>query len=236
MKVASLKSVSYHKSCMLAYVNDPGVDGLVRLVKEAQSKPYVRKAVQARMLDFAEVGRSGSDKWFEELTYCLLTAYSSAKMGYKCVAALTEKNALLKIDIEGIRSCLQEQGHRFANKRAEYILSAREYAPNIKELLQSQENSRQSREWLVKNIMGLGMKEASHYLRNVGYFDLAIIDRHILSNMVELKIIPEAPKSLTKKRYLGYEEILDTAAKKLKMPLGEMDLYLWQRKTGEVLK
>jgi N-glycosylase/DNA lyase len=234
--VAFLKSASYPKSCMLAFVDDPGVDGLVRLVREAQSKPDVVNAVQARMLEFTEVSRSGSEKWFEELTYCLLTAYSSARMGYRCVAALTEENALLKGSIEGIRSCLREQGHRFADKRAEYIVSAREYSPNIKELLQSQGSSRQAREWLITNIMGLGMKEASHYLRNVGYFDLAIIDRHILSNMVELKIIPENPKSLTKNRYLRYEEILDLAAKKLGMPLGEMDLYLWQRKTGEVLK
>jgi N-glycosylase/DNA lyase len=221
---------------MLGYVDNPGIDGLVYLVREAQSKSNVRKAVNARMLEFTEVSRSGSDRWFEELTYCLLTAYSSARMGYKCVAALTEDNTLLKSEVEGIRICLREQGHRFAEKRAEYIFSAREYASNIKELLQSQKSSRHAREWLVTNIMGLGMKEASHYLRNVGYFDLAIIDRHILSNMVELKIIPEAPKSLTKKRYLEYEVVLDSAAKKLGMPLGEMDLYLWQRKTGEVLK
>lgn len=221
---------------MLGYVDDQGIDGLVHLVREAQSMPNVRKAVNARMLEFIEVSRSGSDKWFEELTYCLLTAYSSARMGYKCVTALRENNALLENGVDEIYSCLQEQGHRFAEKRAEYIFSAREYASNIKELLQSQKNSRQAREWLVTNIMGLGMKEASHYLRNVGYFDLAIIDRHILSNMIELKIIPEAPKSLTKKRYLEYEVILDSAARKLEIPLGEMDLYLWQRKTGEVLK
>ncbi len=221
---------------MLGYVDDPGIDGLVHMVREAQSMPNVRKAVNARMLEFIEVSRSGSDRWFEELTYCLLTAYSSARMGYKCVAALRENNALLENGVDEIYSCLQEQGHRFAEKRAEYIFSAREHVSHIKELLQSQKNSRQAREWLVTNIMGLGMKEASHYLRNVGYFDLAIIDRHILSNMIELKIIPEAPKSLTKKRYLEYEVILDSAARKLGMPLGEMDLYLWQRKTGEVLK
>jgi N-glycosylase/DNA lyase len=54
--------------------------------------------------------------------------------------------------------------------------------------------------------------------------------------MIELNIISEAPKSISKKRYLEYEMILERAAKKLGMPLGKMDLYLWYRKTGEVLK
>jgi N-glycosylase/DNA lyase len=80
------------------------------------------------------------------------------------------------------------------------------------------------------------MKEASHFLRNVGYLDLAIIDRHILSNMKEYSIINSEKTNLTQKRYLCYEEILKKISDKVKMPLGEMDLYLWYRKTGAVLK
>jgi N-glycosylase/DNA lyase len=72
----------------------------------------------------------------------------------------------------------------------------------------------------------------------VGYFSLAVIDRHILSNMAEHGIITveEARKSLTKKRYLAYEETLARVADRLGMSLGELDLYLWYRKTGKVLK
>ena len=83
---------------------------------------------------------------------------------------------------------------------------------------------------------GLGMKEASHFLRNVGYLDLAIIDKHILTHMVEQGIIRERPKTVTPKKYLEYEEILTGVAKRLGMPLGQMDLYLWAKKSGEVIK
>jgi N-glycosylase/DNA lyase len=90
---------------------------------------------------------------------------------------------------------------------------------------------------LVENVKGLGWKEASHYLRNIGYFDLAIIDRHILNNLREFKLLDEdGKKGLTKKRYLAIEEMLDIVADELEMEPGELDLYMWFRKTGKVLK
>ena len=217
-------------------VGGPGVDGLVRLVREAQSKPVVRSTVEERIREFGAVNASPPEKWFEELAYCLLTAYSSARMGAVCVSALVEGDALVHGDVEGVRGCLRAQGHRFANKRAEYIVEARELAPTLKATLTGMRTSQQRRRWLVENIKGLGMKEASHFLRNVGYLDLAIVDRHIISNMLELGIITERPKSVTPRRYLEYEALLGAAARVLGMPLGEMDLYLWYRKTGVVAK
>jgi len=76
------------------------------------------------------------------------------------------------------------------------------------------------------------------YLRNVGYFGLAIIDRHILSNMVEHGLITEeeSRKGVTKRRYHTYEGVLEKVASRLDMEPGELDLYLWYRKTGKVLK
>jgi len=212
------------------------VEPLVELVKQVEGKESVRRTVRARVAEFQAIQSQGNEKWFEELTYCLLTAYSSAHMGYKCVAALTTDEKLTSSTLDELQACLTEQGHRFAKTRAEYILEARAHAPHLKKTIQSQLSSRAARDWLVENVKGLGMKEASHYLRNVGYLDLAIIDRHIISNMVETGVIAERPKSLTRKRYLEYERILDSAAKRLGMPLGEMDLYLWYRKTGVVLK
>jgi N-glycosylase/DNA lyase len=135
-----------------------------------------------------------------------------------------------------VEETLRCQGHRFAERRAQYIVTARALAPTLKETIESFSSSKESREWLVKNIKGLGWKESSHFLRNVGYLDLAIIDRHIISNMVEHGLIKKRPKSITKRRYLEYERLLGEVAYKVGMSLGEMDLYLWYRKTGEVLK
>lgn len=53
----------------------------------------------------------------------------------------------------------------------------------------------------------MSYKEASHFLRNVGFGeDIAILDRHILKNLVKLEVINELPKTLTPKLYLEIEE------------------------------
>ena len=193
--------------------------------------------VDDRMDEFRAVHKMDSYKWYEELVYCLLTAFASALMGQKCVDALCCDNTLLEGSEDEIRSCLVETGHRFPNKRAEYIHNTQHLAPTIKETIQRFETSDEAREWLVKSIKGFGWKEASHYLRNIGYFDLAIIDRHIINNLREHNLIDLDPKKgLTKKRYLAVEKILDLVADELDMLPGELDLYMWYRKTGKVLK
>jgi N-glycosylase/DNA lyase len=215
----------------------PGIEAMAMKVRKLTRDPRVREMVEDRMDEFRRVHLMDSQKWYEELVYCLLTAYSSALMGQRCVNALLE-GSLMEGSLEDVRSCLVEEGHRFANRRAEYIYDTRGLAPRIKSVIQGFDDSRDAREWLVKNVKGLGWKEASHYLRNVGYFGLAIIDRHILSNMVEHDLITEeeSRKGVTRRRYLVYEGVLEKVARRLGMEPGELDLYLWYRKTGKVLK
>ena len=107
---------------------------------------------------------------------------------------------------------------------------------NIKDIIQKIKDERTAREWLVNNVKGLGYKEASHFLRNVGYNNVAILDRHILNLMVENKLLKEKPKTLNKKLYLDIENKLELLAKKLGLNLAELDFYMWYLKTGEVLK
>ena len=46
--------------------------------------------------------------------------------------------------------------------------------------------------------MGLGYKEASHFLRNIGLSeDIPILDRHILKNLVLLGAIDKVPSSIS---------------------------------------
>lgn len=215
----------------------PGIEAMAENVRALTENSRVRRMVEERMDEFRRVHLMDSQKWYEELVYCLLTAYSSALMGQRCVDALLD-GSLMEGSLEDVRGCLVEEGHRFANRRAEYIYDTRELAPRIKETIQSFDDPRRAREWLVENVKGLGWKEASHYLRNVGYFDLAIIDRHILSNMLEHSLVTEeeSKKGLTKKRYVSYESVLGEVARRLDMEPGELDLYLWYRKTGKVLK
>ncbi len=222
---------------MDAVMHPKGVEGLAAVVRELESYPKVREAVENRIADFMRVHEADSGTWFEELTYCLLTAYSSAEVGQRSVEALSSHDTLLEGSLEEVRLCLVRQGHRFAERRAEYIVEARRLAPNIKSTIKSFRDTKEARGWLVESVKGLGWKEASHFLRNVGYLDLAILDRHILSNMKEQGLVEDdGKKALTRKRYLDYEKILERVAERVGMPLGKMDLYLWYRKTGKVLK
>jgi N-glycosylase/DNA lyase len=213
-----------------------GVDAMTDEILRLRDNPELRSIVENRIAEFLEVKERDTEKWFEELTYCLLTAYSSARIGQLCVDALCDSNALLHGGLTQVVKILKTQGHRFAEKRAKYIFNARTLATTLKETIQGFRDVRAAREWLVKSVKGIGWKESSHFLRNVGYLDVAIIDRHIISNMVDHGILEERPKSITKRRYLEYEDILAEVAKRVGMTLGEMDLYLWYRKTGKVLK
>lgn len=217
--------------------NRDGIKELADKIRTLRADPRIRKMVEDRMNDFRAVHEMDTYQWYEELVYCLLTAFSSALMGQKCVEALCVDNVLTEGSEEDIRSCLVETGHRFPNKRAEFIHNTQHLAPVIKETIHGFKTSKDAREWLVENIKGFGWKEASHYLRNIGYFDLAIIDRHIINNLREHGIIDIEPgKGLTKKRYLAVEKVLDVLAEELDMMPGELDLYMWYRKTGKVLK
>ncbi len=211
------------------------LERLAAIVRAEEAKPETRRKVEARIAEFLSTQDASPERWFEELVFCLLTANYSAKGALACIAALQGSGALRKGGLEQLRACLEHR-HRFPRKRAEFILKARTHQRDLKEIIKDQPSSRAAREWLVENVTGLGMKEASHFLRNVGYLDLAIIDKHILSHMEEQGIIEERPKTLTKKKYLEYERILTDVTAILGMPMGKMDLYLWAKKSGEVLK
>jgi N-glycosylase/DNA lyase len=93
------------------------------------------------------------------------------------------------------------------------------------------------REWLVKNVKGLGYKEATHFLRNVGRSNgLAILDRHILRNLKRYGAIRAIPKTLSKKEYFRIERRFREFADAVGIPIDELDLLFWSMETGEIRK
>lgn len=178
----------------------------------------------------------GEEDWFRELSFCLLTANSSAESALK---ALEELDTLIYHGTRGeIEEALRRSGYRFPRRRAEYIVEARRLLPGIKPLIERFKNPKEARRWLVKSIRGLGWKEASHLLRNLGFLDVAILDRHILRVMSRIGLIDETEASKTPqgRRYEELEELLRPMADELGIPLGVLDLYLWYMETGKVLK
>lgn len=167
---------------------------------------------------------------FKELCFCILVANNSLERTLDIWKKLGDD--LLHLPKNDLIKRLKSLGYRFYNKRAEYILEARKTIDELYEIIKK-ENSEKVREWLVKNIKGIGWKEASHFLRNLGYKDFAILDRHVLRILKENDIIDEIPKSLTKKKYLEIESKLKDLADELskilkkKITLVELDFLLF---------
>lgn len=229
---------------------------------EALKRSSVRKKVDVRMKEFAQIrgkGKSSEERIFSELCFCLLTANFTAERGMKIQDALGK--CVLSDKEPVLARKLKKLGHRFPNARAGYIAGARKCNAELQALLSSSKKGNSSmkssmkkrnsalnsadrgssgkglREWIVANVKGLGWKEASHFLRNIGYTDVAIIDFHILDLLVREGLVP-APKNkaLSKAKYLEVEQVLERVSSRAGVNLAELDLYLWYIETGKVLK
>jgi len=199
-----------------------------------------REAIQTRLNEFKQILNRNDDDVFAELCFCLLTPQSSAKTCWAAVSRLKERSLLLKGAANEIQPQLNDV--RFGDSKAKYIVEARATFTKdgrlfLKSHLSSFANLFELREWMVENVKGLGYKEASHFLRNVGLGEeFAILDRHILRNLKRLDVIAEVPVSITKKRYLEIEEKLRSFSREIGIPLADLDLLFWSRETGWIFK
>jgi len=209
---------------------------LVRLdfldeIRGAMKEVYSR--VKERGGEFEKMGKN-EDSLFKELCFCILTANFKAEGGMRIQEAIGD--GFLELNEDRLAERLRKLGYRFPRIRASYIVEAQRLHGALGETLAGFENAEEAREWLVENVKGLGYKEASHFLRNVGFKNVAIVDRHILNFLEDKKLIKEVPKSLNRTRYIKLEKLLSAIASKLDLTLGELDLYIWYMKTGKVLK
>jgi N-glycosylase/DNA lyase len=198
----------------------------------------VKPQIEARLMDFRRIWETASDEeLFLELAFCLLTPQSKAKTCWKAVERLSEKCMINSSNPAQISRELG--GVRFHQRKGEYICLARNMfcARSLRATLAGFSDPAATREWLVQNIKGLGYKEASHFLRNIGLGEnLAILDRHILKNLVLLGVINEVPPSLTKRIYQEIERKMTAFSQEAKIPMGHLDLLLWYKEAGEVFK
>ena len=200
-----------------------------------------RREIRDRLNEFARVGRTGSqERLFEELTFCIFTAGASARMGLRSVESV--RPVLMEGDLADIRLALIGR-HRFPNNRAAYVFETREYLRErcgleLYRILRSFKIADERRDFLAanRNVRGIGYKEASHFLRNIGYRGYAILDKHLLSRLTEFGIIDSSKPPSTKAGYLAIEEKLKRFAESIRIDFDELDLLLWFTKTGEILK
>lgn len=201
---------------------------------ERLRKSEVGEMVGKRLREFASIPRQGLVRVFSELAFCILTANYSAEGGIRIQETLGHR-AFLEMHEEELARRLRELGHRFPEARARYIVSARPKAKAVYNMVTRGGRVESMRHWLAANIKGIGYKEASHFLRNVGYLDVAILDYHVLDVLEKHGLITR-PRTLTPRRYVEIEGVVKRIADRLDMKPGELDLYLWFMETGKVLK
>jgi len=194
-----------------------------------------KNKIKRRIFEFEEIWRKPDKRIFAELCFCICTPQSKAKKCWEAVSKLYETHMLFKGTSYEIALVLKRFGVRFYKTKAKRIVEARKYLP-IKEKIKVM-NLNWSREWLVKHIKGLGYKEASHFLRNIGVGEkFAILDRHIMRNLIKFKVIEKLPKSMSPKIYIEIEQKMKQFANKNKIPLCELDLLFWSMETGSIFK
>jgi len=198
--------------------------------------------IKGKLKEFKEVLNQSDERVFAELTFCLCTPQSKATEAWNSVRILMENNLLYTGGEEDIKPFLNPV--RFCDTKAKYIINARDFFTKdgklkIKNRIISFDNAFELRDFLVNNVKGIGMKEAGHFIRNIGFdYDnqLAILDRHILKNLKDLEIIEEIPKSLTRKTYLEIEEKMKKFSENIKISLYELDMLFWSKETGRIFK
>ncbi|HEX8558549.1 MAG TPA: hypothetical protein VF668_10620 [Pyrinomonadaceae bacterium] len=200
-----------------------------------------RGEIRARLDEFEQVWRTATDeRLWEEMVFCIFTAGASARMGLGSVEAV--RHLLGRGTQSELASALAGR-HRYPNSRSGYIVVTREYLGDdcgmrLRERLEGFADPLERRDWLARSrgVKGLGYKESSHFLRNVGLRGYAILDKHILRCLAEVGVLDSPQPPATRARYLAAEERLRDFARDVRIDFDELDLVLWSMKTGEILK
>ncbi len=210
-------------------------------IKELKTFYNERKdSIESQINEFELVRESADDmRIFEELVFCILTSAVGPKVGARSLDAI--KDILLEATPEEIEEKLKGV-HKYPEK-AYYIVHTRdylksEYGLKMRELVNSFDDPMERREFfaLNKDIKGLGLTQASHFLRNIGLKGYAILDRNVVRSLYDLGVL-ESPKSpTTKKKYLEAESKMKEFADELGMSIEELDMVLWSMKTGHIPK
>ena len=187
------------------------------------------------------ISKNHDERIFEELCFCILTANTSAEMGMKSVDTI--RHLLLKVSMEEMKESL-EGIYRFKTLRPQYIIHTRNYLQKehdfrLKKVIENMKRDpQQLRDFFADNegVKGLGYKEASHFLRNIGFSGYAILDKHVLLSLLDFKVIDLVKLPLNSQTYKETEKKMILFSNEIGIPMDELDLLLWSNKTGKILK
>jgi N-glycosylase/DNA lyase len=204
--------------------------------------PEIEQAAMASHAPFCE------EQLWHELTCCILSSqvpYSLAQAAADRINGHRILTPLHGLDAAGceraLRSLLggtfviegRERRYRFPNSKARQLSQTRsgvvQRFGTLSAALSEFDDAEVARRWLVKNAPGLGPKQASMFLRNCsGAYDLAIIDRHVLTYM-EMAGLRRSNTHVPARyaEYVEYELILKSHSRANGYMLGLFDYAVW---------
>lgn len=189
--------------------------------------------IKEKLEEFRQIKK---EKYFYELCFCICTPNSKAENATIVQRELEELNFQF-VDIDPTSILRNPKNYiRFHNQKAKRLINLKSIYSNVLDIINSDSANINKRNELEKLIPGIGLKEASHYLRNIGFRNLAILDRHILSNLNKCGVLEELELPTTKRKYLFIEKKFLDFAIQIGIPIDELDLLFWAEKTGKILK
>jgi len=178
---------------------------------------------------------------FAELASCIIGSQITFEKAKLATDAL-RNDGLLSLDYlienpveceQRIFSMLADSRCLYANAKARYIVQTginiySDEHTTIKEILRNAQDQYEARDMLADLCLGIGLKQASLFLRNIQYADnLAILDTHVINYMGLLGIVKDLRKSLTRNLYLSYENELRSYSKKFNTSVAKLDVSIW---------
>jgi N-glycosylase/DNA lyase len=175
----------------------------------------------------------------KELVACILGSQVRYEMAYDTLMCI-EKSGLLANDRwtvtedksfeSDVYNCMNQR-YRFPKMRARQLAKTRDALSRraLSLLIRGCPDPRKIRQQLVLNLAGLGPKQASMFLRNVGScYDLAILDTHVLRFLSIQGLLPKDYVAInTIRSYERMEILAVNFAQSLGVSVGYLDWAIW---------
>jgi thermostable 8-oxoguanine DNA glycosylase len=188
-----------------------------------------------------EITKTNDGKWFE-LVYCILAGSQFPVKKLKPLFEQIKTTYTKKFSLQYFKSNLTPQleialilknlGYRYHTQKSNVIVNTAlyintYYGSDISRMIKNK-SAQELRNELTENIKGIGIKIASHWLRNIGY-EICTIDIHLRRLLLSLKLSNDnLDKPLGKSDFLAYEKIFIEWSKLHNCKVGIVQYSIWE--------
>lgn len=201
--------------------------------------------IDRRLRDEGDPPRTEAELW-TELSCCVLSSQVPYSLAQAASARLHTseifldlgqsadqlETAIIRLLTESLPVGGEQRRYRFPNSRARQLAvtwdAVRRNGGGLIDLLQGFADHRAGRAWFVQNAPGLGPKQSSMFLRNIGVtYELAVLDRHVMNYMAVVGLSEAGPAARTMSDYVREEQVLTAHAQGFGLPVGVLDWAVW---------